>query len=168
MPDGPPPRIRLVVLFGGVSAEHDVSCTSAAHVLRAADQDRYELVPVGITPSGQWVLSESTSKALAAGPDALPDRLPPAGPALDPAATVARREPAEQVVVLPLLHGPMGEDGTVQGFLELAGVPYVGAGVLGSAVCMDKAGAKEPAGRAGIPQVRWLSARDDGVGPDFE
>lgn len=161
-------RIRLVVLFGGVSAEHDVSCVSAAHVLRAVDRDRYDLVPVGITPSGQWVLSESTAKALAAGPDALPDRLSAEGPEVQAQPTLAAESPSEPVVVLPLLHGPMGEDGTVQGLLELAGVPYVGSGVLGSALCMDKSVAKQVLAASGIPQCRWLSGRQNDLGADFE
>ncbi len=166
-------RTRLVVLFGGVSAEHDVSCVSAANVLRAVDPDRYDLVPVGITRDGTWVVSEATSKALVDG--ALPDRLEAEGPAvgaldllapsggagggLDRAPTTGSPEVPGQVVVLPLLHGPMGEDGTVQGLLELAGVPYAGAGVLGSALCMDKAAAKPVVAHAGIPQCRWLSFR---------
>ena len=125
----PNPRIRLVVLFGGVSAEHDVSCVSASHVLRAADPERYDLVPVGITHTGEWMLSDSAAKMLADGPAALPaETLQVDGPAIEPLPTVLPATADEQVVVLPLIHGPMGEDGTVQGLLELAGVPYVGAG----------------------------------------
>ena len=160
------PRIRLVVLFGGVSAEHEVSCVSAAHVLRAVDPDRYDLVPVGVSREGRWSLSESTAKALAEGPAALPAALEAEGPELDPLDTVARMEAAEQVVVLPLLHGPMGEDGTVQGLLELADVPYVGAGVLSSALCMDKVMAKVVLGAAGLPQPHHLALRQDEVGDD--
>ena len=153
----PTPRIRLVVLFGGVSAEHDVSCVSASHVLRAADPERYELVPVGITHTGEWMLSDSAAKMLADGPGALPaETLQVDGPAIEPLPTVLPATADEQVVVLPLIHGPMGEDGTVQGLLELAGVPYVGSGVLGSALCMDKAMARTVAAAAGLPQARWL------------
>jgi D-alanine-D-alanine ligase len=161
------PRIRLVVLFGGVSAEHDVSCVSASHVLRAADPERYDLVPVGITRGGEWVLSEGAVKALAEGPAALPEQLQVDGPTLEPLPTVLPSTEEEQVVVLPLIHGPMGEDGTVQGLLELAGVPYVGSGVLGSAVCMDKVMARTVATTAGIPQPRWISARDVEVDDGF-
>jgi D-alanine-D-alanine ligase len=157
----------LIVLFGGMSAEHDVSCLSAASVLRAVDPGRYELVPVGVTTEGRWVLSEATAKALNEGPAALPDALSTDGPELDPLPAVLPREPAEQVVVLPLIHGPMGEDGTVQGLLELADVPYVGAGVLGSALCMDKAMAKIVTAAAGLPQARRLVARDVGVDDAF-
>jgi len=163
----PSKPIRLVVLFGGVSAEHDVSCVTAAHVLRAVDPERYDLVPVGITRQGEWVLSDSTVQALAAGPDALPDSLVPEGEGLQPLPTVAPLDPDQQVVVLPLMHGPFGEDGTVQGLLELADVPYVGAGVLGSAVCMDKAMAKVVTAQAGIAQARHLAARDVDVDDAF-
>ncbi|MBI2708490.1 MAG: D-alanine--D-alanine ligase [Actinobacteria bacterium] len=162
MPDRSP-RTRLVVIFGGVSAEHDVSCESARHVVEAIDRTRYEALPVGITTDGRWVLSESAAAALAAaesGPLALPKSLDPSGPPLEPLPTVSPTAPGEQVVVFPLVHGPLGEDGTLQGMLELAGVPYVGSGVLGSALCMDKAVAKEVAARAGLPQARWLAARD--------
>jgi D-alanine-D-alanine ligase len=155
-----PARIRLVVLFGGVSAEHDVSCITAAHVLKAVDRGRYELQPVGITAEGRWVLSQSAVKALGEGPDAVPHSLDPSGPTLEPIPTMSPTTDGEQVVVLPLLHGPFGEDGTVQGMLELADVPYVGAGVLGSALCMDKAMAKVVTAAVGLPQGRYLAARD--------
>jgi D-alanine-D-alanine ligase len=161
------PRIRLVVLFGGMSAEHDVSCVTASHVLRAVDPDHYDLVPVGITHDGEWVLSESTALALADGIDALPESLDPTGSALEPLGTVTPQVPGQQVVVLPLMHGPFGEDGTVQGLLELADVPYVGAGVLGSAVCMDKAMAKVVTAQAGIAQAKHLAARDVDVDVAF-
>jgi D-alanine-D-alanine ligase len=153
-----PERIRLVVLFGGRSAEHDVSRQSAASVLSAVDEDRYEVVPVGIEPDGTWVLAGSTPDSLPSGALTLPVK----GAELDPLPAVAST-PGVTTVVLPLLHGPMGEDGTVQGMLELAGVPYVGAGVLGSAACMDKAVAKELLARAGLPQVPWLALRETEV-----
>ena len=123
-------RVRLVVLFGGRSAEHEVSCTSAVHVLQAIDPARYDVVPVGVTHEGRWVLAEEAAKVLAAGgPAALPPALAAEGPAVEPLATVGD-EPGQQgpTVVLHLLHGPFGEDGTVQGLCELAGVPYVWAG----------------------------------------
>jgi D-alanine-D-alanine ligase len=153
--------VRLVVLFGGRSAEHEVSCTSAASVLGAVDPDRYDVVPVGITAEGTWVLDATSARALAeGGTKALPSALKAEGPEVDPLPTVVPTSGAEQVVVLPLLHGPMGEDGTVQGLLELAGVPYVGTGVLGSALAMDKAKAKQVLGAAGLPQPRYLARRD--------
>ncbi|MBV8560381.1 MAG: D-alanine--D-alanine ligase [Acidimicrobiia bacterium] len=153
-------RIRLVVLFGGRSAEHEVSCTTAVNVLQALDPARYDVVPVGVTHEGRWVLAEEAAKVLAAaGPAALPPALAAEGPAVEPLATVGKDTPS-QTVVLPLLHGPFGEDGTVQGLLELADVPYVGSGVLGSAAAMDKKTAKRLAAEAGIPQATWIVARD--------
>jgi D-alanine-D-alanine ligase len=148
-------RINLIVLFGGESAEHDVSCTTAAHVLKAADPRRYRITPVGISTEGQWALADAAAAAIADGPDAIPSRLDPMGSSTSPTPMLAEASAAEEpTVVLPLLHGPMGEDGTVQGLLELANVPYVGAGVLGSAVAMDKAMAKQVLAAAEIPQAR--------------
>jgi D-alanine-D-alanine ligase len=156
-----PPKIRLIVLFGGRSAEHEVSCVSAASVLGAVDPARYDVVPVGITAEGRWVLDAAAARALAeGGTRALPSALTAEGPELDPLPTVVPASEAEQVVVLPLLHGPLGEDGTMQGLLELAGVPFVGTGVLGSALAMDKGKAKEVLGAAGLPQAAYLVRRD--------
>jgi D-alanine-D-alanine ligase len=155
-----PDRVRLVVLFGGRSAEHDVSCTTAAHVLAAADAERYELLPVGITRDGAWVRSDDALAALAQGQDALPHRLPATGTAVEPLPTVTPAADGLPTVVLPLLHGPHGEDGTVQGMLELAGVPYVGSGVLASALSMDKVKAKEVLGAHGLAQGPYTSLRD--------
>jgi D-alanine-D-alanine ligase len=167
-----PERIRLVVLFGGRSAEHDVSRVTASHVLRAVDHSRYAVTAVGIDRDGTWLLAEGAMAALDHGPDHLPEALGVAGPAVEPLsllspvsgatpeATSASEGP---LVVMPLLHGPFGEDGTVQGLLELAGVPYVGAGVLSSALAMDKAKAREVFAYHGIPQARWLSFRADEV-----
>ncbi|GED96477.1 D-alanine--D-alanine ligase family protein [Gordonia crocea] len=158
MPDAAQTPLRLVVLFGGASAEHDISCISAAHVLAAADRSRYELVPVGITRDGTWV---APSEAIAALADDRPlgNSLDPVGPAVEPVATLLGDGTAT-TVVLPLLHGPHGEDGTIQGLLELLGIAYVGSGVLGSAVCMDKAMAKDVAAYRDIPQCRWIEHRD--------
>ncbi|UDY36076.1 D-alanine--D-alanine ligase family protein [Dermatobacter hominis] len=146
----PPERIRLVVLFGGRSAEHDVSRASASHVLSAIDPDRYEVVPVGITRDGRWQLAEAAAELLGAR-RALPASVDVEGPQTDPLALAGDLP----TVVIPVLHGPNGEDGTVQGMLELAGVAYVGAGVLGSSVAMDKAMAKTVLDAHGIPQPRW-------------
>jgi D-alanine--D-alanine ligase len=163
-------RIHLIVLFGGESAEHDVSCTTAAHVLRAADPARYSITPIGISRDGRWAIAREAAAALAAGSEHLPGRLDPAGdlvsptPVLEGALDPARGDPV-RTVVLPLLHGPMGEDGTVQGLLDLAGVPYVGTGVLGSALAMDKAMAKEVLAAAGLPQARWRSAHEHELTP---
>ena len=160
------PRVRLVVLFGGRSAEHDVSCVSARHVLAAADPAKYHVEPVGITRAGAWVRAVDAAAALEAGARALPDHLTAAGPEIDPLPVLASstalestwdRAPDGPTVVFPVLHGPMGEDGTIQGLLELAGVPYVGAGVLGSALGMDKIAAKNHLQALGVPQARWRS-----------
>lgn len=143
-----PERVRVAVVFGGRSTEHAVSCATAASVLEAIDRDRYDVVPVGITRQGRWVLAADDPEPLRIAPGHLPEV--PDGPdvlvPLDPSAPGLRvQEPgavpavlAEVDVVLPLLHGPFGEDGTIQGLLELAGIRYAGCGVLASAAMMDK------------------------------
>ena len=163
-----PDRVRLVVLFGGRSAEHEVSCISALHVLRAADTDRFDIVPIGITRDGRWVESGEAMAALSGAAGALPSPDDSDASELDPLPAIvpANRDPSD-VVVFPLVHGPMGEDGTVQGLLELAGVPYVGAGVLGSALCMDKSAAKDVLAAHGLPQGKWLAAREHEVDATF-
>ena len=163
-------RINLIVLFGGQSAEHEVSCTTAAHVLRAADPAKYRITPIGISRDGTWAVAAGAVMALAEGPHALPGRLDPAGDALAPTAAISPTSaglPAAsgRTVVVPLLHGPLGEDGTVQGMLELANVPYVGTGVLGSALAMDKAMAKQVTAINGIPQARYLALRAHEITP---
>jgi D-alanine-D-alanine ligase len=169
MPDEPVgPRVRLLVLYGGRSAEHEISCISALHVAQAADPARYDLRVVGISTEGRWV---DTTAELATGwpPGGLPSPDTAAGSqaeasgALEAVRSVTG-DGTGPLVVLPLLHGPMGEDGTVQGLLEIAGVPYCGAGVAGSAVAMDKALAKSLLTAAGLPQARYLSLREDEIG----
>jgi len=160
----PTDLIDLIVLFGGQSAEHDVSCTTAAHVLRAADPSRYRITPIGIGRDGRWALATGAQRALAAGPDALPGRLDPAGDAVS-ATDVVGATAGRRTVVMPLLHGPMGEDGTVQGLLELADVPYVGSGVLGSSLSMDKAMAKQVLTANGIAQARHRAFREHDITP---
>jgi D-alanine-D-alanine ligase len=156
----PSSRTRLVVLFGGRSAEHEVSCTTVASVLGAADPDRYDLVPVGVTPEGRWVVADEARALLVEkGANALPAALEARGPEVGPFEVLTPSGNGPPTVVFPLLHGPFGEDGTVQGLCELAGVPYVGSGVLGSAVCMDKAVAKRLLAEAGLPLARWLALR---------
>ena len=149
----PDSRATVVVLFGGQSAEHDVSCVTAAHGMRAADPDKYRLVPIGITRQGQWVL---------ATPDASAPRLEATG-----TTTTASVIPTlgNDIVVMPLLHGPLGEDGTVQGLLEVLDVPYVGSGVLSSAIAMDKAIAKDICASHGIAQPRYTAIRQTDVTP---
>jgi D-alanine-D-alanine ligase len=167
-------KIRVLLLFGGRSAEHDVSRVSAVAAAAALDPARYEIIPVGITTEGRWVLAHE-ARALLAGPrDALPGafavegslvaEIPdPEQPALVPLDTGGARTPEgglEFDVVLPLLHGPYGEDGTVQGLFELAGVPYVGSGVVGSAVGMDKVMMKRAFAAEGLPMVAHLVHRE--------
>ncbi len=141
--------LRVVVLYGGQSAEHEVSRVTAAHVLAAIDRSRYAVEAVAIDRAGVWRTSPSLPSA-GEGPTALPV----GGQAVTPVQALAI-SPGQPTVVLPLLHGPLGEDGTVQGLLELADVPYVGSGVLGSALAMDKAAAKQVLAAAGVPQARW-------------
>ena len=158
--------MRLVVLFGGRSAEHEVSCVSARHVLAAADPDKYEIEPIAITKRGRWVRATEAAEALKTRAQELPPSLPAAGPAVDPIPLLEAASPSQGqnldqatgapiTVVFPVLHGPNGEDGTIQGMLELADVPYVGAGVLASALCMDKSMANTMLTAAGIPHARW-------------
>jgi D-alanine-D-alanine ligase len=161
-------RLRVMILFGGRSAEHDVSRMTAVSVAHALDPARYEVVPVGITTEGEWLLAGGARELLEGARDALPSAFAVEGervvPPSDPAhAEVVPRDggaPLAVDVVLPLLHGPYGEDGSVQGLLELAGLPYVGSGVLGSAVGMDKIMMKRAFASAGIPSARFLSLRD--------
>jgi len=166
----PRSRTRVIVIFGGESAEHDVSCVTAAHVLRALDPQRYEVTTIGISRTGEWMLADAAMAALARGPEALPDRLEASGRASSLGEVIAASNSAvdgasnpQTTVVLPLLHGPMGEDGTVQGLLELAHVAYVGAGVLGSAVSMDKATTKRVLAAEGIAQPGFVALREDDI-----
>lgn len=158
------PRIHLIVIFGGQSAEHDVSCTTAAHVLRAADPAKYRITPIGIARDGRWSVAAGAQAALTEGPEALPGRLDASGTVVEPTLAITPTDDGVTVVV-PLLHGPLGEDGTVQGMLELADLPYVGTGVLGSAVAMDKAMAKVVTAQHGIPQARHLAFRATDITP---
>ncbi|HWC34800.1 MAG TPA: D-alanine--D-alanine ligase family protein [Mycobacteriales bacterium] len=151
-------RLRVAVIFGGRSSEHAVSCITAGSVIAALDPERYEVVPVGITSEGRWVAAEThtltmtgrelpsvvavgDSVALSGDPTALPEVLGP----ID--------------VVFPVLHGPHGEDGTIQGLLELAGIPYVGSGVFASAAAMDKAHMKRLLAAAGLHVPPYVVVR---------
>jgi D-alanine-D-alanine ligase len=154
-----------MLLFGGQSAEHDVSRVTAVSVARALDPEKYDVLPVGITTDGHWVVAADAQRMLESGArDALPSAFDVAGDAL-PVPTVATRDSLAVDVVIPLLHGPYGEDGTVQGLLELAGLPYVGAGVLGSAIGMDKIAMKRLFAAASLPTPRFVAYRD---GHDLE
>jgi D-alanine-D-alanine ligase len=156
-------RLRVALLFGGRSAEHDVSVMSASNVFRALDPARYETVPIGITRSGAWLLCSAEGGAF---PVAVPESGPrvaliPGGAgrlAILSEMSAAAPDLSRVVDVLfPVLHGPFGEDGTVQGAAEIAGVAYVGSGVLGSAAAMDKDVAKRLMRDGGLPIARFLS-----------
>ncbi len=167
-------KIRVAVIFGGRSSEHSISCISAGSVLRALDRNLYDVVPIGITKSGKWVLEADNADRLAIQNGVFPE-VDSANPAVlftaDPSATdlvVQSNVPEvlQQVdVAFPVLHGPWGEDGTIQGLLELAGIPYVGSGVFASAAAMDKAHLKAMMHSAGLPigpyevvsNAQWLT-----------
>ncbi|TMK92484.1 MAG: D-alanine--D-alanine ligase A, partial [Actinobacteria bacterium] len=151
---------RVAVLFGGRSAEHEISCISARSVMDALDPDENEVIPIGITRDGRWHVLP--------GPPALPSetgRMPEVTDGSGPVVELAEGDGKSRELVLadgsrapidvafPVLHGPFGEDGATQGLLELAGVPYVGAGVLGSALGLDKAVQKVLFSAAGLPIV---------------
>src|ERR1700758_1003896 len=183
-------KVRVGVLFGGRSGEHEVSLLSAASVVNAIDKEKYEVVPIGITKDGRWLTAVAAearlqgkphdeSKHLRAGdPDATPgaavlasgeavvvppEPVHPAGRSLTPFqsdATALRRAADRAInvdVIFPVLHGTFGEDGTIQGLLELADIPYVGAGVLGSAAGMDKDIMKALFRSAGLPIVKHVT-----------
>ncbi|HXJ17573.1 MAG TPA: D-alanine--D-alanine ligase family protein [Candidatus Polarisedimenticolia bacterium] len=155
-------RLRVGIIFGGRSGEHEVSLASATSVIRALDPEKYEAVPIGITKDGRWLVGTGAHKML---PEVLkcgervllpPD---PTAAALVPLSPSAERPSLAVDVMFPVLHGTFGEDGTVQGLLELAGLPYVGAGVLASAVGMDKDMQKRLFEQAGLPIVPFLTVR---------
>src|SRR5256885_16494955 len=185
------PKIRVGILFGGRSGEHEVSLLSAASVLRAIDKTKYELVPIGITKDGRWLTAEHAERLLQGDADSgkSPSLLRAGDPELTPgAALLAQGEavivPPEPVqrgegmapfrieasalrrssdrainvdVIFPVLHGTFGEDGTIQGLLELADIAYVGAGVLGSSAGMDKDVMKSLFRAAGLPIVKHVA-----------
>jgi D-alanine-D-alanine ligase len=162
-------RTRVAVVFGGRSSEHAISCVTAGSVLKALDRERYEVIPIGIAPDGRWVLeADDPDRHAINGPDQLPsvdaDRAPVMLTRTLSGAGLVVSEPASPPrelgdvdVVFPLLHGPWGEDGTIQGMFEMAGVRYVGAGVLASAVGMDKAYMKIVLAAAGLPLLPSLT-----------
>lgn len=178
--DRPSRRLRVGVIFGGRSGEHDVSLMSAASVLAAIDRDKYDVVPIGITRQGKWLPPAQAQRLLngseqaatgtsdgdtaGEGGNSAAEGKSQTAPATSATAAMvvaslggALGEPLD--VVFPVLHGPNGEDGTVQGFLDLANVPYVGAGVLGSALGMDKAKMKEVLRYHAIPVADWVVLR---------
>jgi D-alanine-D-alanine ligase len=174
-----PRKLRVGVVFGGRSGEHEVSLAGAASVMAAVDRSRFEIVPIGIARDGRWLIGGDPLRALAqdAARRALAEKGPEAqtkhellerASTADTGTALMRMETLEGLpaglrerldVVLVLLHGPQGEDGTVQGLLELAGVPYTGAGVLASAVGMDKIAMKDLFRAQGLPVVEYAAVR---------
>ena len=183
----PRKKLRVGILFGGRSGEHEISLLSAASILKAIDKKKYDVVPIGITKAGRWVTA-SDAHALLSGPSPAPNPRLAGDPAATPTAELLRTgeptlvppEPAQSPqsslnplalsatsdlgrqslaldVVFPVLHGTFGEDGTIQGLFELADIAYVGAGVLGSAAGMDKDIMKKLFSAAGLPQTPFLS-----------
>jgi D-alanine-D-alanine ligase len=173
-------RIRVGLIFGGQSGEHEVSIASAESVLRSLDPEKYEAVGIGITRQGQWLIADSPERLLQSEvtlelPDtteAVPDITHHGIVPVNDRGGIDLHETAVDVV-FPLLHGPYGEDGTVQGLLELAGIPYVGSGVLASSVSMDKAMMKAVFEHYGLPGVAYRLvtsvawARDPGAVMDM-
>ncbi len=162
-------KIRVALLYGGRSAEHSVSVVSARSVIQALDPERFEVVPIGISREGAWMLPRTSPLELSAPEGGLPEVEAEGGReiALRPeqrAGALAAPAGGEELgaidVVLPILHGPYGEDGTVQGLFELADLPYVGAGVLASALAMDKSMTKVVLAEAGIGQAPYLVVRE--------
>ncbi len=163
-PSGKP---RVAVVFGGRSAEHSVSCATAASVLAAIDRDAYEVIPIGISLDGKWVLESSDPERLTLSAGHIPEVNSAATSVLvsnDPSRReIMTAEPGEIPhalgsvdVVFPLLHGPWGEDGTIQGLFETAGIRYVGSGVLASAVGMDKHYMKVVLAASGLPVTPYV------------
>ncbi|WP_039791466.1 D-alanine--D-alanine ligase family protein [Amycolatopsis sp. ATCC 39116] len=160
-------KTRVAVVFGGRSTEHTISCLSAGSVLAHLDRDRFEVVPIGITREGGWVLGTADPKSLTIQNRQLPSV--DGGQSLVLAGDPTRRElvvtdPGAEAlggvdVVFPVLHGAFGEDGTLQGLLEMAGIPYVGPGVLASAAAMDKGYAKKLLAAEGLPVGRYVELR---------
>lgn len=157
---------RIAVLFGGTSSEHSISCISSAAVIDALRVAGFEVLPIVISPGGRWSLFDGSTSELRGEDGHLPVIERPdadVGVVLDggPAGFLVRGEFTPVAAVFPVLHGPWGEDGTVQGLLEVAGIPYVGSGVLASAAAMDKITMNRLLHDAGIPVTRWQALLPD-------
>ncbi|CAN5370137.1 D-alanine--D-alanine ligase family protein [soil metagenome] len=161
-------RLTVVLLFGGRSSEHTISCATAGGVLSAIDRDKYTVIPVGITAEGAFTLQPDDAELFALNPSAMPFVADNGSRVLWPESAASRelrvtdasgqtRSLGDVDVVFPILHGPFGEDGTVQGLLELVGLPYVGNGVLASALGMDKHFTKTALEAAGVSVAPWVT-----------
>ncbi|GAB4117862.1 MAG: D-alanine--D-alanine ligase [Candidatus Caldatribacteriota bacterium] len=160
-------KLKIGIIFGGRSGEHEVSCCSAASVMQAIDQEKYTIIPIGITKQGKWISPQETLKALNSGriegesnvvllndPDNKALLNLPQNKNMD------NRYIQEKLdVIFPVLHGPYGEDGTIQGLLELADIPYVGAGVAASAISMDKELMKTIFQQKNLPVLKWITIK---------
>jgi D-alanine-D-alanine ligase len=166
-----PSKTRVAIVFGGRSSEHAVSCATAAGVMRAIDRDAYDVIPIGISRDGHWVLVDGDPRALELTSDSTPEVAPGGASVVVPLATTDRTlttlEPkqipeslGEVDVVFPLLHGPFGEDGTIQGMFEMADIRYVGSGVFASAAGMDKHYMKVLFAGAGLPVGPYVVITD--------
>jgi len=168
-------KLCVVVLFGGMSSEHEVSRVSAGTFVDNLDRSRYEVLTVGITKEGRWLYTEASSAQMADGSwEELPGNMPcvispdRADHGMILFTPDGRVEKMHLDVVIPVLHGLWGEDGTVQGLLELAGIAYVGCGVLASSVCMDKAVANALFEANGVPHTKWVAANRWEIEKDLE
>jgi D-alanine-D-alanine ligase len=152
-------KLRVGVIFGGRSGEHEVSLVSATSVINALDKEKYDVIPIGITQSGRWLSSGKALELLKSknGLEDEPERFLVPEPNRQALLSIDGESDSRLDVVFPVVHGTYGEDGTLQGLLELANIPYVGAGVLGSALGMDKIIQKQIYERAGIPVAEYLS-----------
>src|SRR5450631_479862 len=172
-------KLRVGILFGGRSGEHEVSLLSAASVLKSIDREKFEVVPIGITKEGRWLAAGDANILLEGGDSDVAQRLRAGNPEHTPSAkllqegipTLMAPEPGGSTalnqnqgpdgkpidVVFPVLHGTFGEDGTIQGLFELAGIAYVGSGVLGSSAGMDKDAMKRLFAQAGLPIVKHVT-----------
>ncbi|MEQ6898646.1 D-alanine--D-alanine ligase family protein [Microbacterium sp. KR10-403] len=171
-------KVAVAVLFGGRSSEHSISSATAGGVLRAIDRERFRVIPVGITRDGAFVLEEDDPDKFTLDPERLPEVVDNGTRVLWPDSARSRelrvvdaagtRSLGDVDVVLPILHGRFGEDGTIQGFLELLDIPYAGAGLLMSAIGMDKDTTKNVLRAAGVPVVPWVSVTRAGLERDRE
>jgi len=166
----------VAVLFGGRSSEHSISSATAGGVLRAIDRERFEVIPIGITRDGAFILEDDDPGKFSLDPAHLPEVVDNGTRIIWPDSALSRelrvadasgiRSLGEVDVVFPILHGRFGEDGTVQGFLELLDLPYVGAGLLMSAIGMDKHTTKSILRSAGVPVVPWVTVTRRELGGD--
>lgn len=168
-------KMCVALLFGGMSSEHEVSCISVGNFVRNIDRSKYEVLTVGITKEGRWLYTEATAEQMADGSwEELPGNMPcvispdRADHGMILFTPDGRVEKMHLDVAIPVLHGLWGEDGTVQGLLELAGIAYVGCGVLASAVCMDKAVANALFEANGVPHTKWVAANRWEIEKDLE